>query len=429
MPTNIHAQYNETLVGIAEKLDIPLSKRQQAEDCYKAVGGWLDREGSSLQPYRPRIHPQGSFRLGTVVRPLRAGKEADYDIDLVCQLEIAKDCDRDPSPRFPRKTAKEIKLMVGERLSENGTYQKMLDEEGKRCWTLDYAEQDGIGFHIDILPAVPEERSIIHVLESDGVPSKYAHCAIGITDRNKNCDGYDWSSSNPDGYGQWFDSRTAITPPNIRIAAKQDLFESNRSLYASVEQVPDEVVRTPLQRAIQILKRHRDNRFAGKNSNGNKPISMIITTLAALLYDGEADVYSALMNIVAKLDMHAGLVETPGYFVANAAYAGNQQIISRMWEEGEYKWYIGNPVNPRENFADRWHENDHAKAKAFFQWVAWVRADLINIRGQQTIDDAIRYLSAPAIVPVVGPKMVIPEGKVIDYSRVTITRPNKPWGC
>jgi hypothetical protein len=428
MLTNAQAQYNEELVRIAENLDISPSKRQQAEDCYNAVGQWLDREGSSLQPFRPRIHPQGSFRLGTVVRPLRAGKEADYDVDLVCQLEIAKDCDRDPSRRLPRKCARELKHMVGERLKENGTYKKMLDEEGKRCWTLEYAEQDGVGFHIDILPSVPEERSVIQVLEANGVQSKYARSAIGITDKQKNPDRYDWSPSNPDGYGQWFDSRTAITPSNVRLAAKRSLFESNRALYASVEQVPDEVVRTPLQRTIQILKRHRDRRFAGKTYDGNKPISMIVTTLAALLYEGEGDVYSALRNIVSKLNMHAGLVDRPDFLVANAAFADNQHIISRRWEGGEYKWYIGNLVNPLENFADRWHENDSAKARAFFQWVTWARADLIDILGQKTIDDAVVSLSASMIAPVSHPERVMPTAKPVEYPRVTIANPNKPWG-
>ena len=29
-------------------------------------------------------------------------------------------------------------------------------------------------------------------------------------------------------------------------------------------------------------------------------------------------------------------------------------------------WYVGNPVNPAENFADRWHEDGHVRARAFF---------------------------------------------------------------
>ena len=368
MLTPIEAQYNDRLVEIAEELDIPASKRQQAEDCYKAVGKWLDKEGSLLHPYKPRIHPQGSFRLGTVVRPIKAGKEANYDIDLVCQLAIAKDCDQNGQQQFPRKTAREIKQMVGERLRENGTYRTMLDEEGKRCWTLEYAEQDGIGFHVDVLPSVPEEKAIIQVLETEGVPSQYACSAIGITDKNKDVDIYDWCSSNPDGYGQWFDSRTSLTPASTRLAAKQILVENNRTLYASVEEVPDAVVRTPLQQTIQILKRHRDVRFSNETNENDRPISMILTTLAAILYQGEADVYTALTNIVSKLNMHAGLLGDPEFMVANEAFAnGQQQIISRKWEDGKYKWHIGNPVNPLENFADRWHENDQAKAKAFFK--------------------------------------------------------------
>jgi hypothetical protein len=429
MLTQAQALYNNRLMQIAEELDIPASKRQQAEDRYNAVGEWLDRDGSLLHPYKPRIHTQGSFRLGTVVRPIKAGKETDYDIDLVCQLAIAKDCDRDCHQQLQRKTAQEVKQLVGQRLRENGNYLKMLDEEGKRCWTLEYAEQDGIGFHIDILPSVPEENAFIQVLESNGVPTHYARSAIGITD--KKIEKYNWCSSNPDGYGQWFDTRTALTPTISRLIAKKFLFESNRALYASIEKVPDIAVRTPLQQTIQILKRHRDTRFAGQKNENDKPISMVITTLAAILYQGEADVYSTLNSIVSKINMHAGLVDHSDFAVANAAFVDNQQIITRRWENGECKWYIGNPVNPLENFADRWHENDQAKAKAFFQWVAWIQADLISILGQRTIDDAVMSLSGPTALPFAlheAPKP-IPTVKPVEYPRVSIARPNKPWSC
>ena len=34
-----------------------------------------------------------------------------------------------------------------------------------------------------------------------------------------------------------------------------------------------------------------------------------------------------------------------------------------------------NPVNPYENFAERWTEDGNARAKAFFKWVEWIKSD------------------------------------------------------
>ena len=47
------------------------------------------------------------------------------------------------------------------------------------------------------------------------------------------------------------------------------------------DDIPDALVRTPLQRAIQIMKRHRDVRFNAHRDQKHNPISMIITALAA----------------------------------------------------------------------------------------------------------------------------------------------------
>ena len=67
----------------AEDLDIPESKYLEAKSRYEAVGKWLGQEGTDLSKYDIEIYPQGSFRLGTVVKPI--GRD-EYDIDLVCFL-------------------------------------------------------------------------------------------------------------------------------------------------------------------------------------------------------------------------------------------------------------------------------------------------------------------------------------------------------
>ena len=128
-----------------------------------------------------------------------------------------------------------------------------------------------------------------------------------------------------------------------------------------------------MQRAIQILKRHRDVRFAGHALEDCKPISMIITTLAARFYNNEADLYSVLENIVRQLSAHARLLNL-GYVLEKAD--NGFRYIQR---NADGTWYIPNPVDPDENFADRWHEDENRRARAFFQWVSWVSRDLVDV--------------------------------------------------
>ena len=120
------------------------------------------------------------------------------------------------------------------------------------------------------------------------------------------------------------------------------------------------------------MKRHRDSKFNNGRNNDYAPISIIITTLAAQLYNGEPDVFTALTEIVSKLHDYAGLVKDGTVDSTRIAFS----LIS-LTRDG--KWYIGNPVNSEENFADRWHENNHARARAFFLWVEALNEDLIDI--------------------------------------------------
>lgn len=336
------------LESLAESLDIPPSKYREAVAHYNAVGEWLDAKDSPLREYRPAIHPQGSFRIGTVVRPVIGGCEADYDIDLVCRLQA------DSS----RLTARQLKNMVGDRLKQHGTYRKLLDDEGRRCWTLKYAEADGIGFHLDTLPAVPEGRQVKKLLLEAGAPGLYTEHAIAITERRADGE-HVWveGGSNPAGYALWFDSINATAAAQVADMQKRRLFESNRSVFASIQDVPDSLVRSPLQRAIQLFKRHRDVRFLKHEWEAERPLSIIITTLAARAYSGEGDVATAVQAILESIDD-----------------ADATELIHRR----DGKWWIPNPVNPGENFADRWNDPGSHRAEAFFEWVAWVQQDLAN---------------------------------------------------
>jgi hypothetical protein len=410
--------YNDILRQSADNLDISPTKYKEAVDHYTAVGNWLDDGDFGVSV---SLYPQGSFKLGTVVRPLKDGKECDYDIDLVCELQADKSS----------TTPKTIKQRVGSRLQEHVTYREKLEDEGKRCWTLNYAESDGIGFHMDVLPATPEDRLAISQILASGVTPDKAAQAIAITDRNGN-GSYAWSTSNPKGFADWFQERQKAIFDQLVYEQKQILFSENQRVFASVEDVPDQLVKTPLQRAIQLLKRHRDRRFLGHGLEDSKPISMIITMLAASLYQGEPDVLTALSNVVKALDRHAQLLN-PGFTFSEQAQEG----FSLITRKDDGKWHIPNPLNRKENFADRWHEDGNKRARAFFQWVAWARQDLVDARRDVEFSEM-----APLLERALGAQPVKTAGEklglvglgapaIIVSSRkpetVKIENPSKPW--
>lgn len=69
--------------------------REKAERSYRAVGQWL---GDCDVNSDVKIMPQGSFYLGTVIRPVSDADE--YDIDLVCLLKNAMEKARQRSRKL-----------------------------------------------------------------------------------------------------------------------------------------------------------------------------------------------------------------------------------------------------------------------------------------------------------------------------------------
>lgn len=298
----------ELLEAAVESLDIPDELHDLAVAKYEEIGDWLVAEDSDLKGTYPEIYPQGSFRLGTVVRPY--GKEDQYDIDLVCRLTYQKDS----------ITKAELKKRIGDRLKKNDEYKEIL-KESRRAWTLDYPHQ----FHLDVLSSIPNvERMPNGIL----LPDKDLHL---------------WQKSNPITYADWFYGRMAVILQEKRAAAA-------RLLEANVADVPEWQVKTPLQRAVQILKRHRDIWFVKHQEV--RPVSIIITTLAAKAYQNEPEIVDALQSILQGMDRHI--------------------------EKRGDKWWVENPAEPDENFAERWNEYP-VRREAFFRWLAKARQDFAGV--------------------------------------------------
>ena len=114
---------------IIKALDVPDSAYQLAIRRYEDLGEWLqDPEKAKSADFSPHVLPQGSFRLGTVVHPL---KGEDYDLDVACKLQEGM--------TKSSWTQKRLKLLFREDLEG---YRKARDiqeelEEKRRCWRRD----------------------------------------------------------------------------------------------------------------------------------------------------------------------------------------------------------------------------------------------------------------------------------------------------
>ncbi|MFT6091862.1 nucleotidyltransferase [Sulfitobacter sp.] len=336
MTITITKQAEAYLESLANALEIPQHRYEQAERSYKSLGEWLHREESSVKGYDPDVFVQGSFRLGTVIRPVSEGEE--YDVDCACSLQ---------SLGKKQISQRDLKEMLGEEIKlyrkSKGILKKV--HEGRRCWRLEYA--DGAQFHMDIVPSIPNAENQRQLLEARNLDAKFSDTAIAITDNEVS--GYyeitdDWPRSNPRGYAEWFKSRMGEAFVRKREQVLNEL--RAEGVTASVEDIPTYRVRTPLQSAIMLLKRHRDSMF--EEDPTDKPISIIISSLAAHAYAGEATIGNALLSILSRM---ADAIEHDGT-----------------------KYIIKNPTDALENFADKW-ESHPKRAEAFFQWLEQARED------------------------------------------------------
>lgn len=350
MQEKFKRQANTFLRKMAESLDISDAQREKAEKRYTAIGNWLGREESSLYKFSPSMYPQGSFLLGTVIKPVTDADE--FDVDLVCEVKARKN----------ENSQKDLKEAVGREVkgyAKANSFEKPV-VDGKRCWTLEYA--DSANFHMDVLPALPDGDNMKVLLESKGFDSsEQTKLAIAITDntlQNYPVKNTTWPVSNPRGYAEWFKSRM-----ETQFRARVSMLAEARK--ADVADIPEHQVKTPLQRAIQLLKRHRDIKYAADTDN--KPISIIITTLAARAYNNEDNLVDALITLIHGMGAHI------------------ESIDGIYW--------VPNPVNPAENFADKWQGNPVLR-RNFYEWLEQVRLDFELSFLMGTIDsfaDSLRH--------------------------------------
>ena len=86
--SGLQAVFSRLLTFVVDHLDIPPSYYEKAVARHRSLGDWLCRPESRVAHLKPHVSPQGSFRLGTVTRPLH--ENAEYDLDNVTTLLLSK---------------------------------------------------------------------------------------------------------------------------------------------------------------------------------------------------------------------------------------------------------------------------------------------------------------------------------------------------
>jgi hypothetical protein len=319
-------QWEEFIVAMLTKLELPKEKRAAAEKRYMELGRHVARK-LGIGENDAHVVVQGSMRTQTTIAG--DGREK-FDLDVVVKLS---------GPRFEQ-------IRDSEQFFENfGTALNGLDGAGvpasmNRCWRLPYP---GEPFYFDVTPAIPMSEGIIgtNLRVRDPVTT--------------------WSPSNPQEFADWFcqisNKRFTFQQEYIRKAALE--------ARTVVDPVPKERIRIDdvLRRMVQLIKLHRDSYYKRQPDarQAGKPISVILVTLAAKAYDEmvtqEAHKYSSAIEVALEL------VERMPKFI----------------QRGLESVRVDNPAlsgTRGENFADKWNTDNGLRAREFQTWHGQLMTDL-----------------------------------------------------
>lgn len=368
---------------ISNNLSLSFNQMCRAEELSSNLIKWLSKDdfNGNLQI---KAFTQGSYRLGTMIKPLSFYESPEYDVDLVAEA-----CNYNKSNINP----KELKFGIKDIIIENEIYkQKLIKKESRLCWKLQYSPEESTinqdtNFHIDVLPAVYDTDSSIHH------PYK-------IADND-----YEWKSSDPEAFAKWFEEIDSffVNPENKKNRSEYLLkkMQENKIRNDSINlllsknenglyMLPHSFSSSPLQNAIKLLKRTRDI-YCDENKN-KKITSIVITVISAFLYNGEVTAYEAFKNILNKLANYKKLFINSEFSLKNSLSFDSAlkfDIIKRIYSKSDkcYIWQILNPCNSEENYASTWHLDNNKGAKDFFDWVESVENVINQLEHDFSIDN------------------------------------------
>lgn len=293
---NYELQREELLARIAQSLQLDETRKKRMEDAYNSIAVLLNNDTTFFKDVDIDVYPQGSTATGTTVKPLRGN---EFDLDIVIHIKR----------HYKYYTPTQIYNALLKILESDGRYKDKIERKN-RCVRLNYSGD----FHMDILPGC-----LVFTIDDNN---------LKVPDRELK----DWSDSNPKDLAKWFLSVANTVKQSMLKTYRHELIE----LRAEIQDLPEDdfYEKTPLQRAVQLVKRYRDIFF--ENNPDFATSSVVLTTLMGQNYLGESSIYDTIENVIDRIRM-----------------AYSTAISSSL------KFKVLNPVNDSEDFTDKWTDKHY----------------------------------------------------------------------
>lgn len=355
----------------ASSLDITPTMFKEATSHYKAVGDFLRNNGIEAD-----VSPCGSILTGTVVRPYSENDDAYFDIDVLV----------DRTGHLSRSTPpSEARRQVEHALLDSDRYGEMTTT-CRECETVEFVA-NGIegGFRLDLNTCVTG---------SSGILEANAHAEKSVAIAWKDPD--EWHGSNPRGLCEWFIEKNERFAAAGRALRKAEIFRGSKGAFNSVEEVPDSLDRSTMQRAVQVLKRSRDEYYARRRMSERKPASCVIMVLVGHLSDELPD----------------------GATIADFLLLFAERACA-MLSSGPTSRTLANPVY-NENMVESWDDVDF---EIFSSWTREIDWNVADLRGGTP---AKRSMAAEAVFGSKIGKKALPAS-IAAAAAPSIVTPSKPW--
>jgi hypothetical protein len=346
LPLGSSAPIGEILLAeTAVRIELPPSLHQLAVERYEALRKYIERADS---PFAGRVrifYPQGSMAIRATIR---SRKRADgFDIDIVAELIL-------PITMPPTEV---LDLLFAATDGKEGSLYHGKVERNTRCVTVHYED----GMHLDITPAIlvvehdPRKSVIFHAKPEEPTTS---HRRLEM---------------NSYAFIEWFNERTPIDLSFVEAYAKRAYAFDHRTIYADAEVKPvpghssTEGGKSATVVAMQLLKRNRNLKYAGRKDCRMPPSVMIAT------FSGETAV--------------------PGNSISGALDAISNSMLTALTKaQSEGRAIdVSNPRCPADRLTDRWPENLAAQAtyiedlKVFRQQLAALMSDSLSLADKQKL--------------------------------------------
>lgn len=273
------------------------------------------------------IFPQGSMRLKTTIKPV-SDAPADLgtiDADAIVWLPNARGVSADTVLE-----AIEKRFQEGSRVHED-------IQPLRRGVRVVYADQSP-GFHIDVTPARARSWN----------DETHGHGMLEVPDRETG-----WKASSPIPYADWLHdaSESQIMLENY-VALNKSRAVADSATIAPLPEYEEYQTEDPLRASIKLLKRHRDEWAIRTKNERSRPISAVITTLAAHAWLNVA--MQSRQRPFTPLEAILEIVRTMPNFIRS-----NGQ-----------EYMVCNPEDSGENFAEKWNRPGEGAAyqRAFYEW-------------------------------------------------------------